>query len=179
MGQYIKQALKQGYIHPSASPASANVFLIKKKDGGLRPCVDYRGLNELLVQYPYALPLVPAMLEQLRGARYFTKLDLCSSYNLIISCPFVEQRTTLKLLDTNMQLPDGSAASAPDWTDILSFEVMALAKKQELGKLQSMVDRLTHYIKSLFMSLATWPCERLSPSAAKGVQYHIAIPEVY
>ncbi|KAK1795147.1 hypothetical protein P4O66_010327 [Electrophorus voltai] len=38
--------------------------LAQKKDRGLRPCVDYRGLNSLLVQYPYPLPLVPAVLEQ-------------------------------------------------------------------------------------------------------------------
>ncbi|KAK1801227.1 hypothetical protein P4O66_022921 [Electrophorus voltai] len=67
MVQYIKEALEQGYIHPSTSPASARVFLVKK-DGGLRPCVDYQGLYKLLVQYPYPFPLVPAALEQLRGA---------------------------------------------------------------------------------------------------------------
>ncbi|KAK1802658.1 hypothetical protein P4O66_004174 [Electrophorus voltai] len=83
MAQYIKEALQQGYIHPSTSAASASVFFLKKKDGGLRPCMDYRGLNRLLVEYPYPLPLVPAALEQLRGAQWFTKLDLHSAYNLI------------------------------------------------------------------------------------------------
>ncbi|KAK1784720.1 hypothetical protein P4O66_003398 [Electrophorus voltai] len=82
MGQYVKEALEQGYIRPSTSPASASVFFIKKKDGGLGPCVDYWGLNKLLIQYPYSLPLVPSTLEQLWGARYFTKLDLRSAYNL-------------------------------------------------------------------------------------------------
>ncbi|KAK1799042.1 hypothetical protein P4O66_007307, partial [Electrophorus voltai] len=76
MAQYIKEALQQGYIRPSTSPASASVFFVKKKDGGLQPCVDYRGLNRLLVQYPSPLPLVPAALEQLRGAWWFIKLDL-------------------------------------------------------------------------------------------------------
>ncbi|KAK1794914.1 hypothetical protein P4O66_010105, partial [Electrophorus voltai] len=82
IGQYIKEALQQAYIRSSTSLASAGVFFVKKRDGRLRPCVDYQGLNKLLVQYPYPLPLVPA-LEQLRGARYFTKLDLRSTYNLI------------------------------------------------------------------------------------------------
>ncbi|KAK1791643.1 hypothetical protein P4O66_013645, partial [Electrophorus voltai] len=83
MDQYIKEALEQGYSHPSTSPAPARVFFVKKKDGGLRPCVDYQGFNKLLLQYPYPLPLVPAALEQLRGAKFFTKLDLHSAYNLI------------------------------------------------------------------------------------------------
>ncbi|KAK1789716.1 hypothetical protein P4O66_015612, partial [Electrophorus voltai] len=83
MEQYIKEALQQGYVRPLTSPASAGVFFVKKRDGGLRPCVDYRGLNKLLVQYLYLLPLVPATLEQMRGARHFTKLDLRSAYNLI------------------------------------------------------------------------------------------------
>ncbi|KAK1799487.1 hypothetical protein P4O66_007712 [Electrophorus voltai] len=69
------------------------LFFVKKKDGGLSPCVDYRGLNELLVQYPYPLPLVPAALEQLREAQLFTKLDLRSVYNLIRIREAVEWKT--------------------------------------------------------------------------------------
>ncbi len=56
---------------------------MKKKDGGLRPCIDYRGLNENTVKFRYPLPLVPAALEQLRQANYYTKLDLRNAYNLI------------------------------------------------------------------------------------------------
>ncbi|KAK3546616.1 hypothetical protein QTP70_031231, partial [Hemibagrus guttatus] len=60
----------------------AGFFFIGKKDGGLHPCVDYWGLNAIMVRYPYPLPLVPAALEQLREA-IFTKLYLRSAYNLI------------------------------------------------------------------------------------------------
>ncbi len=56
---------------------------MKKKDGGLRLCIDYRGLNDISVKLRYPLPLLPASLEQLRKAKYFTKLDLRSAYNLI------------------------------------------------------------------------------------------------
>ncbi len=72
-----------GFIVPSKSPASAGFFFVKKKDGSLRPCIDYRALNDITVKFRYPLPLVPAALEQLRTARYFTKLDLRSAYNLI------------------------------------------------------------------------------------------------
>ncbi|KAK3571511.1 hypothetical protein QTP86_012860 [Hemibagrus guttatus] len=80
--EYIETALDAGHIRPSTSPAAAGFFFVGKKDGGLRPCIDYRGLNAITVRYPYPLPLVPAALEQLRGARVFTKLDLRSAYNL-------------------------------------------------------------------------------------------------
>ncbi|KAL0187602.1 hypothetical protein M9458_014701, partial [Cirrhinus mrigala] len=83
MKAYIEEELAKGFIRPSTSPASAGFFFVKKKDGGLRPCIDYRGLNEITVKFRYPLPLVPAALEQLRSARYFTKLDLRNAYNLI------------------------------------------------------------------------------------------------
>ncbi len=82
MEEYIEEALKQGYIVSSTSPAASS-FFVAKKDGGLRPCIDYRKLNEITVKFRYPLPLVPAALEQLRGATIFTKLDLRSAYNLI------------------------------------------------------------------------------------------------
>ncbi|KAK3548563.1 hypothetical protein QTP70_014484 [Hemibagrus guttatus] len=83
MEDYIEGALAAGHIWPSTSPAAAGFFLVSKKDGGLHLCIDYRGLNAITVRYSYPLPLVPAALEQLRGARVFTKLDLRSAYNLV------------------------------------------------------------------------------------------------
>ncbi|KAK3524331.1 hypothetical protein QTP70_028054 [Hemibagrus guttatus] len=81
MEEYINEALATGYIRSSTSSAATSFFFMGKKDGGLCPSIDYRGLNAIMVHYPYPLPLVPAALEQLRGAKIFTKLDLCSAYN--------------------------------------------------------------------------------------------------
>ncbi len=83
MEEYIQEALNQGYIRPSVSPAASSFFFVAKKDGGLRPCIDYRALNKITIKFRYPLPLVPTSLEQLRGASIFTKLDLRSAYNLI------------------------------------------------------------------------------------------------
>ncbi len=83
MEEYIKEALHQGFIRPSTSPAASSFFFVAKKDGGLRPCIDYRVLNDQTVKFAYPLPLVPAALEELRGACIFSKLDLRSAYNLI------------------------------------------------------------------------------------------------
>ncbi|KAI2660981.1 Transposon Tf2-8 polyprotein [Labeo rohita] len=83
MEAYISEALNQGFIRPSTSPAASSFFFVGKKDGGLRPCIDYRILNSQIIQQPYPLPLVPAALEELRGSQVFTKLDLRSAYNLV------------------------------------------------------------------------------------------------
>ncbi|KAL0155106.1 hypothetical protein M9458_049369, partial [Cirrhinus mrigala] len=83
MENYITEALNQGFIRPSTSLAASSFFFVGKKDGGLRPCIDYRHLNSQIIQQPYPLPLVPAALEELRGSQVFTKLDLQSAYNLV------------------------------------------------------------------------------------------------
>ncbi|KAL0159219.1 hypothetical protein M9458_042944, partial [Cirrhinus mrigala] len=83
MEEYIHEALSQGYIRPSTSPAASSFFFVAKKDGGLRPCIDYRIINQGTIKFRYPLPLVPAALEQLRSARIFTKLDLRIAYNLV------------------------------------------------------------------------------------------------
>ncbi|KAK3548962.1 hypothetical protein QTP70_022660 [Hemibagrus guttatus] len=67
MEDYIETALAAGHMQPSMSPAATRFFFVGKRDGGLRPCIDYRGLNAITVRYPYSLPLVPTALEQLRG----------------------------------------------------------------------------------------------------------------
>ncbi|KAL0147094.1 hypothetical protein M9458_057618, partial [Cirrhinus mrigala] len=83
MEEYIREALSQEYIRPSTSPAASSFFFVSKKEGGLRPCIDYRVLNHQTIKFRYPLPLVPAALEKLRSAVIFTKLDLRSAYNLI------------------------------------------------------------------------------------------------
>ncbi len=83
MEDYTEEALNSGFIHLSTSPAAAGFFFVEKKDGGLRPCIDYCGLNNVTAKFRYLLPLVSAVLEQLRGAKIYTKLNLRSAYNLI------------------------------------------------------------------------------------------------
>lgn len=85
MKVYIEEALKQGFIHPLTSPGGTS-FFVGKKDGGLRPCIDYWVLNSQMVKYRYPLPLVPAVLKRLCGAHIFFKLDPCSANNLIRIC---------------------------------------------------------------------------------------------
>ena len=59
------------------------VFFIKKKDGSLQLVQDYRALNSMMVKNKYPLPLISKLVSQLRGTRYFTKLDVCWGFNNI------------------------------------------------------------------------------------------------
>ncbi|KAI2645965.1 Transposon Tf2-6 polyprotein [Labeo rohita] len=72
-----------GLIRPSSSPAGAGFFFVKKKDGSLRPCIDYRGLNNITVKNTYPLPLMSSAFERLHRASVFTKLDLRNAYHLV------------------------------------------------------------------------------------------------
>jgi hypothetical protein len=80
---YIEANFANGFIHRSISPAAAPIVFAKKKDGTLRLCVDYRALNKITVKNRYPLPLISEMLDRMRSARIFTKLDLRGAYNLI------------------------------------------------------------------------------------------------
>ncbi len=81
--RYLADSLAAGTIVPSTSPAGAGFFFVKKKDGSLRPCIDYRGLNEMTIKNRYPLPLMSSAFEILQGAKIFTKLDLRNAYHLV------------------------------------------------------------------------------------------------
>ena len=77
----LADLLDKGWILASASPASSPVLFAKKPSGGLRLCVDYRGLNSITKKDRYPLPLIRETLRQLSKAQYFTKLDVRSAFH--------------------------------------------------------------------------------------------------
>nr|KYP73262.1 Transposon Ty3-G Gag-Pol polyprotein [Cajanus cajan] len=79
----IEDLLGKQMVRPSVSPWGAPVLLVKKKDGGARLCVDYQQLNKLTIKNKYPLPRINDLMDQLRGASIFSKIDLRSGYHQI------------------------------------------------------------------------------------------------
>ena len=73
--------LDKGFIRPITSPWGALVLFVKKKDGTLRLCIDYRELNKVTIKNKYPLPRIDDLFNQLQGAQYFSKIDLRSGYH--------------------------------------------------------------------------------------------------
>jgi len=78
---FLQDNLHLGRIRPSKSPMASPVFFIKKKDGSRRLVQDYQALNAMTIKNRYPIPLIPELINQLRGAKYFTKLDVHWGYN--------------------------------------------------------------------------------------------------
>jgi hypothetical protein len=79
----LEELLKKGYIRPSVSPWGAPVLFVKKKDGTLRLCIDFRQLNKVTVKNKYPLPRIDDLFDQLRGTKIFSKIDLRSGYHQV------------------------------------------------------------------------------------------------
>jgi hypothetical protein len=75
--------LKKGYIRPSVSPWGAPVLLVKKKDGTLRLCIDFRNLNKVAINNKYNLPSIDDIFYELKDAMIFSTIDLRSSYHQV------------------------------------------------------------------------------------------------
>ena len=83
MEAYIKDSLAAGLNRPLSSPLGAGLFFVGKKDGSLRPCIDYRGVNDITIKNKYPLPLMNSAFDSLQGATMFTKLDQRNAYHLV------------------------------------------------------------------------------------------------
>ena len=77
----LEDLLKKGFVRPSISPWRAPVLFVKKKDGSLRLCIDYRELNRVTIKNKYPLPRIDDLFDQLRGAMVFSKIDRQSRYH--------------------------------------------------------------------------------------------------
>lgn len=77
----LEELLAKGSIRPSVSPWGAPVLFVKKKDGSLRLCIDYRQLNKVTIKNRYPLPRIDDLFDQIKGATVFSKINLKSGYH--------------------------------------------------------------------------------------------------
>ncbi|GKA74740.1 hypothetical protein Tco_0781042 [Tanacetum coccineum] len=77
----LQELLERGFIRLSVSPWGAPVLFVKKKDGSMRLCIDYRELNKITIRNRYPLLRIDDLFDQLQGAKHFSKIDLPSGYH--------------------------------------------------------------------------------------------------
>ncbi|OAA35974.1 pol protein [Beauveria brongniartii RCEF 3172] len=94
--EYLEEMLQKGYIRPSESPAGYPILWVPKKNGKLRPCIDYRQLNKITIKNRYPLPLIAEIRDKLGQAKWFTTLDLKGAYNLIRMAKGHEWKTAFR-----------------------------------------------------------------------------------
>ena len=79
----IQELLQKGHIRPSSLPCGSPIVLVQKKDGTWRLCIDYRALNKITIWNRYPIPWIDDLLDQLKGEKYFSKIDLKSGYHQV------------------------------------------------------------------------------------------------
>lgn len=94
--KYVEENLHKGFIRHSQSPCGAPVLFVKKPDGSLRLCVDYRGLNKITTKNRYPLPLIGELLDRISRAKYFTKFDVRDGYNRLRMASGEEWKTAFR-----------------------------------------------------------------------------------
>ena len=94
--QYLLDNLNKGFIVPSQAPYASPVLFVKKPNGGLRFCIDYRKLNAITRKDRYPLPLIDETLARISRAKVFTKLDIRQAFHRIRIDPSSEDLTTFR-----------------------------------------------------------------------------------
>ena len=143
----INHLLELGILQPSTSPWSSSIVTVKKKDGGIRICVDYRAVNAISAPDPYQMPLIEELLDLLGAAKFISKVDLNKGFHQIPISP-----------------PDMSkTAFCTPWGKF-EFKVMPFGLRNGPAVFQRLMDQVLHrdseravvYIDDIGIFSATW-----------------------
>ncbi|EGD77111.1 hypothetical protein PTSG_12587 [Salpingoeca rosetta] len=178
LSRQLKDLLRKGFIRPSSSPFAAPVLLVRKKDGSMRFCVDFRRLNHISIKDRYPLPDMLSVLAKCAGHRLYTTLDLCSGYHQLRVHPQDEDTTAFVCDDGQFAwrvMPFGIANGPPVFQRLMDrvtadipgvlvylddIVVFSNTKHQHLRTLRRVFQRL----RDERLALKPKKCEFLKPS---------------
>ena len=182
MGQ-VQQMLSDGVIHPSNSPWASLIVMVKKKDGSLRFCVDFRQLNAATVKDAHPIPRIDDLLDPLHGARWFSTLDLKSRYWQVPIQERDKEKTAFRtssgqLFEFN-QVPFGLCNSSATFSRLMDrvlaglhwetclfylddINVFAATWEEHLARLRQVFERLRHAKLKLGADKCTFAAREVS-----------------
>nr|KAG5691974.1 hypothetical protein BaRGS_011365 [Batillaria attramentaria] len=149
--EHLQGLLQSGAIVPSHSPYAAPVVLVRKKDGSLRLCADYRRLNMKTVRGAYPLPRIQESFDSLVGAQYFSTLDLASGYHQIAMAPDDQHKTAFTTpfgLFEYTRMPFGLTNTCNILSDFSSVSPRLKLKMEKCQFLRLQVTYLGHTISA-------------------------------
>ncbi|XP_073263532.1 uncharacterized protein [Populus alba] len=182
----LQELLDKGFIRPSNSPWGAPVLFVKKKDGTLRLCIDYRQLNKVTVKNRYPLSWIYDFFDQLKGAKVFSKIHLRSGYYQMRIKGQDVPKTTFRTRYGHFKflvLPFGLTNAPAFFMDLMnrvfqpyldkaygvfkrhfcgpleggsSFEIGKAYYDYDLGKVNVVTDALSHKNKAIRGGPTTW-----------------------
>lgn len=161
--QQVKEMEEAGIITKSTSPWSSAVVLVRKKNGQLRFCIDYRRLNAVTVKDVYPLPRLDDVVERLSGSLYFTSLDLASGYHQIPVAKEDRKKTAFATPDGLYEfhrLPFGLCGAPPSFQRLMDHVLADLKWKECLVYMDDILvtgssfDEHLHRLKQVLEALS-------------------------
>jgi hypothetical protein len=133
--KFLKKNLGKGFIRESNSPMASPILFVRKKNGSLRLCVDYRRLNNLTRKNRYPLPLITELMDRLQGAKWFTKFDVREGFYRIRIAKGFEWLTAFKTR-----------------YGLYEFTVMPMGLTNAPATFQSVINKALHEYLDIFVT---------------------------
>ncbi|PKI44058.1 hypothetical protein CRG98_035545 [Punica granatum] len=148
----VEELISKGFIRENMSPCAVPALLMPKKDGSWRICVDSRAINKITVRYRFPIPRLDDLLDQLSGAKIFTKLDLKSGYHQIWIRVGDEWKTAFKTRE-GLRVDSSKVEAVRQWprptsiTEVGSFHGLTSFYRQFIPHFSSIMASLTDCMK--------------------------------
>jgi hypothetical protein len=158
----VQELHQSGVIQKSTSHFSSPTILVKKKDGTWRLCVDYRALNSMTIVSKYPVPIIDELLDELTGARWFSKLDLRAGYHQIRLAEGEEHKTTFQTHSGHWEykvMPFGLAGAPATFLGAMNNTLQPLLRKcvvvffDDILVYSSSLDAHVQHLKSVLQLL--------------------------